>query len=110
MAAAWPFLGAPVGAGAATLTPMPLPMQLPVAQAQAVAPAAHSVPQQTVAPPAATPIVLAAPRHPTQHSAMPAAVTAAQTAAAATTRRRYIENYLKQAKQNSKIDINLAIL
>lgn len=105
MAAAWPFLGAPVGAGAPTLTPMTLQMPLQVAQAASVAPAAHSAATPT-ATPTATPIVLAQ-RHPA-HSAMPTSVTA-QTAAA-TTRRRYIENSgsnlfecMRQKKQNSKI-------
>lgn len=90
VAAAWPFLGAPVGAGAPTLPPMALPMPLSVAQAATVPAPVHSAPAPPApaATPAATPIMLA-PRHPA-HSALPAAVTA-QTAATPTTRRRYIE-------------------
>lgn len=108
VAAAWPFLGAPVGAGAPTLTPMALQMPLSVAQAATVPSAVHSAPTPTASP-AATSIVLA-PRHPA-HSALPAAVTA-QTAAPPTTRRRYIElnrrshffECMRQKKQNSKIE------
>lgn len=93
VAAAWPFLGAPVGAGAPTLTPLTLPVSVPVAQApQSAVPggatatsasAAHAAAAAAAAA-AATPIVLA-PRPP--HSAVP---TAAPTAA--TPRRRYDDN------------------
>nr|XP_043066884.1 trans-splicing factor Raa3, chloroplastic isoform X9 [Drosophila bipectinata] len=84
VAAAWPFLGAPVGAGAPALTPLTLPVSVPVAQApqSAVsggatatsASAAHAAAAAAAAA-AATPIVLA-PRPP--HSAVQ---TAAPTAA-----------------------------
>ncbi|XP_017841961.1 endochitinase A isoform X10 [Drosophila busckii] len=81
VAAAWPFLGAPMGAGTPTLTPIPMPLPVPL-------PVATPLPQAAQAPAAAsaaaaTPQLVLTQRHP------------AQAAAAATTRRSvYYDPYL----------------
>jgi len=102
---AWPFLGAPVGAGAPALTHLQLPVSMQMAQApQAVASGtaassatAAAAAAHAAAAAAATPIMLA-PRPP--HTAVQAAAPTA-----ATTRRRYDDH-----KSVPKRDPDLRVL